>query len=123
MMKTCSKCKKNKHISKFYNNYSYCRACTKLVKKKFINKNYKIIQDKKQKLIDYLKINGCAICGYNRCSYALDFHHVNPSDKDFRITKNHMDFKDERIVNEINKCILLCKNCHFEIHYKGGVMR
>lgn len=63
-----------------------------------------------------LKINGCAICGYNRCIAALDFHHVNPQDKKFQITKQRIYKKN--FIDELNKCILLCANCHREIEEK-----
>jgi ribosomal protein L32 len=70
------------------------------------------------KILDDLKINGCAICGYDKCTHALDFHHVNPEDKKFKINVNFMAFKVEKITTELNKCILLCSNCHREIHKK-----
>ena len=65
-----------------------------------------------------LKINGCAICGYNECRESLDFHHTNPKDKLFKINKRTLDWSIEKMVDELNKCILLCKNCHYELHYK-----
>ncbi len=65
-----------------------------------------------------LKINGCAICGYNEHTAALEFHHGNPEDKSFNITKGQFHRSDKKIVNELNKCILLCCNCHTIIHYK-----
>jgi len=69
------------------------------------------------KMLDNLKINGCSICGYNKCNSSLDFHHVNPEDKHFPTSSLTIRRKTEDIVNELNKCILLCKNCHYEIHY------
>lgn len=63
-----------------------------------------------------LKINGCAICGYNININALSFHHVNPEDKKFNLSINSMNYKASKIIQEINKCILLCANCHREIH-------
>ena len=65
-----------------------------------------------------LKVNGCAICGYDKCIDSLDFHHSNPNEKKFKINAMTMTYKIERIVDELNKCILLCKNCHYELHYK-----
>jgi hypothetical protein len=63
-----------------------------------------------------LKINGCAMCGYNKHPSALDFHHTNPKDKLFGFAaNNHRSQKD--IINEVNKCILLCANCHREIEW------
>ena len=64
----------------------------------------------------------CAICGYDRCIRALEFHHTNPDEKDFGIsrtlTKNINTLKEEA-----DKCILLCSNCHAEEHqrlYEAG---
>jgi 5-methylcytosine-specific restriction endonuclease McrA len=55
----------------------------------------------------------CTICGYNKCVKALDFHHTNPSEKDFNISKSSSWKKAKE---EIKKCILVCKNCHAELH-------
>lgn len=67
-----------------------------------------------EKILHELKINGCAVCGYDKCNAALDFHHVNPEDKKFQLTIDKMSKKD--LADEFNKCILLCANCHREIH-------
>jgi predicted HNH restriction endonuclease len=56
----------------------------------------------------------CNICGYDRCLNAFDFHHLDPLEKDFTIS-NHMTSWD-RIKKEIDKCVLVCSNCHREIH-------
>ena len=71
-------------------------------------------RDKNRAILCELKINGCAICGYNKCDNALEFHHVNPADKKFNITIPHIGNKN--LVEELNKCILLCANCHRETH-------
>ena len=65
-----------------------------------------------------LKINGCAICGYDKCVIALHFHHANPEDKKFNITTCSLRNKEEHILDELNKCILLCANCHAEVEDK-----
>lgn len=62
-----------------------------------------------------LKINGCAICGYDKCDSSLDFHHSNPEDKKFLCGVNDMMRHSKNYINEVNKCILLCRNCHGEI--------
>lgn len=68
----------------------------------------------KQMLIQY-KGGKCEKCGYNKCSRALEFHHLDPNEKDFGLskclTKNISNLKAEA-----DKCILLCSNCHAEIH-------
>lgn len=56
----------------------------------------------------------CVKCGYNRCLKALEFHHLDPLQKDFTISNDH--FKLKEAVEESKKCILLCSNCHKEFH-------
>jgi len=63
-----------------------------------------------------LKINGCSICGYDKCLSALEFHHVNPDEKTFLLNETHMTKGYKTILSELEKCILLCSNCHKEIH-------
>ena len=65
-----------------------------------------------------LKVNGCAICGYNKCARSLDFHHVNPKNKKFNLKLANLHKKDTLVVEEVNKCILVCRNCHGEIQEK-----
>lgn len=67
----------------------------------------------KQRLVDY-KGGKCQICGYDRCINALEFHHVNPEEKDFTISGGTKSF--DTLKPEIDKCILVCSNCHREIH-------
>ena len=69
-----------------------------------------------QVIMRELKINGCAICGYNTCDRALSFHHVNLKDKKFCMSIKCVGRSNSNVVNELNKCILLCANCHMEIH-------
>lgn len=61
----------------------------------------------------------CSICGYNKCIDALEFHHKNPNEKEFKIgSGNTMSWKEYK--NEVSKCMLVCSNCHKEIHSKLG---
>lgn len=62
----------------------------------------------------------CEKCGYDRCPGALTFHHVNPNDKLFTIGDVAHRKNWEIIKKELDKCILLCANCHFELHYEEG---
>lgn len=69
----------------------------------------------KEKLVEY-KGGKCEICGYNKCINALEFHHLDPSEKDFGIVNgNAIAF--EKVKKEVDKCILVCANCHREIHF------
>ena len=56
----------------------------------------------------------CIRCGYDKCIKALEFHHLDPSKKDFTISNDHFKLLDA--VNESKKCILICSNCHKELH-------
>lgn len=59
----------------------------------------------------------CQICGYDKCQNALQFHHIDPSKKKFAISDSlRKTFTQQEIDEEINKCILVCSNCHVEIH-------
>lgn len=57
----------------------------------------------------------CCFCGYNRCNKAFDFHHVYPEQKKFELCSSWRLNWDE-IVIELSKCIMVCRNCHAEIH-------
>lgn len=61
-----------------------------------------------------LKGGKCALCGYDRCVAALDFHHL--FDKDFGISKNGHTMSWAKMEAELRKCILLCCRCHAEVH-------
>ena len=67
----------------------------------------------KQMCVDY-KGGCCVNCGYSRCLEALEFHHIDPSQKDFSLSKKKV-FSDT-VRQELDKCILVCANCHREIH-------
>ena len=74
----------------------------------------------KEKLIQY-KGGQCQICGYNKCQGALQFHHRNPQEKEFTLSQinlNDTDFTIEKLYEEVDKCDLLCANCHAEQHYR-----
>lgn len=70
----------------------------------------------KQLLIDAMGCK-CNRCGYDKCHSALDFHHIDGSNKDGTISQmlSHPT-KTKNIVEEAMKCVLLCKICHCEIH-------
>jgi hypothetical protein len=59
----------------------------------------------------------CAICGYNKNITAFHFHHVDPLKKRFRMDSQAISNRSwESILEEFEKCILLCGNCHAELH-------
>ena len=67
----------------------------------------------KQKLIEY-KGGKCEFCGYDKCNRSLQFHHLDPNKKNFSISGKSLSF--EKLKNEVDKCVLVCSNCHCEIH-------
>lgn len=56
----------------------------------------------------------CIKCGYDTCIKALEFHHLDPTQKDFTISNDR--FKLKEAIEESKKCILICSNCHKELH-------
>ena len=68
----------------------------------------------KEKAVEY-KGGKCKICNYDRCVSALEFHHLEPSKKDFTLSQS-MNIAWDKIKEELDKCILVCANCHREIH-------
>ena len=58
----------------------------------------------------------CSQCGYDRCVAALEFHHLDSSRKDFGISEKGYTRSWQKIREELDKCILLCANCHRELH-------
>ena len=58
----------------------------------------------------------CVRCGYDRCIEALEFHHTDPTEKDFGISNKGYTRSWKRIQEELDKCVMLCANCHREIH-------
>ena len=84
---------------------------------KAVQKRRKLI---KEKAIDY-KGSKCEVCGYSRCREALEFHHISDGNKSFGISEKGYTRSWEKVKAEIEKCLLLCANCHREIH--GGILK
>ena len=68
----------------------------------------------KKALVDY-KGGQCCRCGYNKSLRALEFHHLDSNEKDFTISRCITKSMDT-LKQEVDKCILVCSNCHAEIH-------
>lgn len=67
----------------------------------------------KLKAIEHLG-GKCNRCGYKSCAAVYDFHHKDPTKKDFEWGKYRTSW--ERLKTELEKCMLLCANCHREVH-------
>ena len=68
---------------------------------------------KKKALVEY-KGGKCQCCGYSKCIEALEFYHLDPNIKSFTISGKSKSFNS--LKSEVDKCILVCSNCHKEIH-------
>ena len=99
------------------------KFCSPKCKNSFTNnklQNYKLQQrrgkERRQFLIER-KGERCELCGYNKNSAALAFHHLDPSKKSFPIDlRKCSNMKLETLLIELEKCQLLCLNCRAEIH-------
>lgn len=62
------------------------------------------------------------VCGFSKCVQALDFHHREPKTKEFGLSIRGLTRSWDKIKLELDKCDLLCANCHRELHAKidGG---
>lgn len=70
----------------------------------------------KRKMVEAMGSH-CQICKYNKCFDALELHHINPSEKEFGFGAIMAHpVKWDIIKEELKKCILLCSNCHREVH-------
>lgn len=74
----------------------------------------------RQLAIEYMG-GRCDICGYNRCNEALEFHHLDISQKDFGISDKGYTRSWETVKSELGKCVMLCSNCHREVH--SGILQ
>ena len=75
----------------------------------------KVVEAKRQRAYDKYG-RECSICGYSRCEAALEWHHLNPLEKDIEPRKV-FSRNWESVIRELDKCILLCANCHREAHH------
>lgn len=116
LKRNCILCGKE-FIANTYNR-QYCYDCSPkgLSGKEAVKRKKRIL---KHQLIQY-KGGKCQKCGYDKCEGALQFHHRNPEEKDFSLSDinlNNTTTSIQQIYQEIDKCDLLCANCHFEEHY------
>jgi hypothetical protein len=109
IVKTLSRmlCKNRNTPGHYVSKCKYCRNVDEKVR----------LQLRKQKLID-MKGGGCQLCGYSSCNAALHFHHIDPTTKAFGISARSMKFNHRLLIEELEKCNLLCANCHLILEYK-----
>lgn len=135
--KTCSRCQEEKHVDCFpiqrrrYKGSkqqssvrrSECKECYNAYMREYLkdnNKHKKRVHNhkiEKSKFVQEHKLEkGCMICGYNKCKTSLHYHHLDPKNKNFEVSWGaSRGRKMEDIQKEIDKCAIVCANCHGEI--------
>lgn len=112
--KTCPKCKEIKNLNNdFYTSkngdvHGWCKPCNNKI-------TYQKQLDRKAECVNY-KGGKCIVCGYNKYIGSLDFHHLDPTKKEFNISSLR-SYNFNSLKKELDKCVLLCKNCHSETHH------
>ena len=133
--KICSKCKQKKELSQFNKNktrkdghHTYCRKCSKDHYRRYYRRNsceerQRLSTSRKKRIINirershqYKVEKGCHFCDEN-ARVCLDFHHIDPSTKSAHISELVSRGSPwERVLEEIDKCIVVCSNCHRKVH-------
>lgn len=129
--KQCQSCKVSKPVAEFYGNHGHCKECQKLASKERYHKdgsagktnNNRRLEARlalKRQLVD--AAGGCCVhCGYNKSLHALDFHHTG-KDKEHALSDILLKASGKNgsylaiALAEAAKCVLLCANCHRELH-------
>ena len=131
--KVCSKCKKELPLENFRwknqsqgKKHSQCKQCQSQSDKKHyqeskerreaVRERADIQKDTNLEYVNLKKQQGCMKCGENRI-WVLDFHHKNPQDKFSEIAHMIKSSSIKKLAEEIEKCVLLCANCHRDFHY------
>jgi transposase len=112
---TCRICNISKPITPdyFYKNsngsfHRWCKNCNNQI-------TYEKQIQRKKEAVKY-KGGKCIVCGYNKYFGALDFHHLDPSKKEFNIGRLKT-YSIDKLKTELDKCVCVCRNCHAEIHH------
>ena len=132
-MKQCNQCKQTLSIESFAWRYKdkgirqhACKECMRLKSKEWYsnNKEYHVSRNRARSKQNALEMRNyisslnlsCSECGENHPA-VLDFHHVDPTTKDGGIARMMWEQTPEKVKAEIDKCIVLCSNCHRKHHW------
>ena len=132
-MKICSKCKVEKPTDEFrWRNkskgvlHSQCKECEKArdkihyqeskLRREAVFQTALFQKNRNVAIVEKAKECGCKKCGEKR-SYVLDFHHINPQEKSATINHLIKSGSEQTLLTEIDKCDVLCANCHREFHH------
>jgi hypothetical protein len=129
-MKKCSKCSVEKQLTEFafinkaaQKLHYQCNICRSDTAKKSYQKHKKYVISKsiergnikRDWFKEFKQQFQCCVCGESDTS-CLDFHHLDPTKKDFEISDGYQRFGKKILVEELNKCACLCANCHRKYH-------
>ena len=128
-MKVCTGCEVEKDESAFYKNknmrdgYQHqCKECMNALNTASRNKkkeHYYLIQKQRERanlarFNEWKQEQGCALCDEND-PCCLDMHHTS-SDKEFAVSDKVRHYGWDTLFEEVQKCIVVCRNCHAKIH-------
>lgn len=117
--KICPICEKEFFLPEGSTTRKYCLLCSPQYIKTEDGRNQKptMIGIRQAMKFNAVRIKGgkCEVCGYNKNIAALCFHHTDPSKKETQLSSGNTR-SWEKYLYELEKCQLLCLNCHAEIH-------
>ena len=131
IMKKCPRCSIEKELHEFAKNKNQsdglqrtCKSCVAIQSKKSYDKDSSRYKERIKKQVEkcddyveqYKTSHSCKKCGENR-NWILDFHHINPKEKKYNMGDLKHSGSFNKIKDEMSKCVLLCKNCHYDFHY------
>ena len=118
--KLCKVCGRELPLEMFDEGRHQCKDCRKAYRKQRRLEHPEMHraqatrrQNRQREWLNSIK-TPCIVCGEAE-SVCIDFHHINPVDKDFTIGK-HRNRKREWLLQEVSKCVCLCANCHRKVH-------
>lgn len=130
LSKCCTRCKEEKPLADYHRNkrridgyMSLCKMCMKTQRKleytglkaeqkrKYSSERRKAHQD----VINAAKRIGCLVCDEKEIC-CMDFHHVDSTQKEFILGGENAGRSLVKILAEIDKCVVLCANCHRKVH-------
>jgi hypothetical protein len=129
--KKCSYCKVEKPVEYFGKHkakkdgyQSVCKECNKVIQRNHYGQNKELYASRKKSRREelrgwwkeYKRGLKCTSCGENHPA-TLDFHHLDGSEKEFNVSRMIGELSKESILVEVEKCVVLCSNCHRKEHY------
>ena len=131
-LKHCKKCNTTKPLTKEYwhkrkSHHTgwefYCKECIHKTTRNYYKDNTEKMKgqslewkrNQRQKINEYKDPLSCKKCGESR-NHLLDFHHINPDKKLFQISQGEAH-SWPKVKKEIDKCMVLCSNCHRDFHH------